>query len=78
MKKVIILLILTTSFSCQDKKHQSSNTEFRIKKVKEVVLSEAENPIGIVSSAKMGEDSILYILDISASDVKLYDLYLLN
>lgn len=74
MKKVIILLILTTSFSCQNKKHQSSNTEFRIKKVKEVVLSEAENPIGIVSSAKMGEDSILYILDISASDVKLYDL----
>ncbi len=76
MKHLTYFIFLCFLVSCQTKTDSNTKTKIDIElvKVKEIKLEESDNPIGIVSSVKIDKDSILYLLDISASDVKMYDL----
>ncbi len=74
MKLFLILIVVSFLFGCRERKNKF-DADIVLTKSREIILSEENNPIGVVSSARFSEDSTLYLLDISASDIKVYDFF---
>ncbi|MDX2128087.1 MAG: hypothetical protein SFU91_03530 [Chloroherpetonaceae bacterium] len=70
------LILIEILFCSCNQKHKSTEKEieFALLVEKKIKLEESTKPIGYIGGALVTKDSLLYILDYSASDIKIYNL----
>jgi hypothetical protein len=72
MKLTVFVLGILFFLGC--KKENASYAFQEIKEYKKIKLNEKDKPIGNVISINITQDSLIYLLDMSASDIKCYDM----